>query len=144
MQKVKLTIESADRAEMERLLADKSTSAKVFKRCTALMQMERGEKFKTIASNLSVNSKTVNVWRTNYLSLGLGCLQDQPRPGRPIEITGEQRAKITAIACSEPEDGFDTWQLRIIANKAVELEIVGSISHTHVANILKKTNLNRT
>jgi hypothetical protein len=67
------------------------------------------------------------------------CLQDKPRSGRPIEIDGVTRAKITALACSEAPAGYGQWSLRLLAEKAVELDYCDSISHTQVANILKKT-----
>jgi hypothetical protein len=67
-------------------------------------------------------------------------LEDQPRSGRPIQISGEQRAKITALACSKPPEGYARWNLRLLADKVVELGYCEAISHTEVANILKKTN----
>ena len=50
----------------------------------------------------------------------------------PAKFTGDIEARITSMACSQPPEGFSKWNLRFIAEKAVELEIVGSISHTHV------------
>ena len=35
-------------------------------------------------------------------------LQDKPR-GRPVEIDGSQRAKLTALACSEAPTGHARW-----------------------------------
>jgi putative transposase len=70
-------------------------------------------------------------------------LQDKPRSGRPVEIDGEQRAKITALACSETPDGRGKWSLRLLAEKIVELELCEEISHTQVGKILKKTNYSR-
>ena len=58
-------------------------------------------------------------------------------------IDGQQRAKITALACSEPPEGYGQWSLRLLADKAVELGYVEEISHTAVRKILKKTNSNR-
>jgi hypothetical protein len=66
-------------------------------------------------------------------------LFDQPRSGRPPEIDGAQRAKVTALACSDPPAGYARWSLRLLADKAVELAYVEHISHTQVAEILKKT-----
>lgn len=67
-------------------------------------------------------------------------LKDKHRKGRPIVIDGEQRAQLTALACSEPPEGYARWHLRLLADKAVELGFCEHISHTEVANILKKTN----
>jgi hypothetical protein len=48
------------------------------------------------------------------------------------------------LACSDAPEGHGQWSLRLLAEKAVELEYVTEISHTHVGRILKKTNSNRT
>jgi len=67
-------------------------------------------------------------------------LHDQLRSGRPIEIDGTQPAKITALACSTLPEGYAQWSLRLLADKAVELEYCEHISHTEVGQVLKKTN----
>jgi len=83
---------------------------------------------------------TLSKWAAKYRETGLQVLQDQPRSGRPVEIDGNQRAKITALACSDPPEGYACWTLRLLADKVVELEYCDHISHTEVAAILKKTN----
>jgi hypothetical protein len=62
-----------------------------------------------------------------------------PRAGRPIEIDGTQRAKITALACSQAPTGHAKWGLRLLADKVIELGYCEKISHTQVRNILAKT-----
>ena len=71
-------------------------------------------------------------------------LTRKKRETPPVEakITGEVEAKIVALACSEPPDGRSKWGLRLIAEKAVELKIIDSISHVSVYKILKKRNIN--
>jgi transposase len=91
-----------------------------------------------VAKTLKVTIQTLSIWATKYRETGLQVLQDQPRSGRPIEIDGSQRAKITALACSEPPEGYARWSLRLLADKAVELDYCDHISHTEVATILKK------
>ena len=61
-----------------------------------------------------------------------------PRPGRPVEMTGKQRAQITAMACSTPPAGHGRWTLRLLADHCVELGYCEHLSHTHVKTILKK------
>ena len=65
---------------------------------------------------------------------------DAPRSGRPIEIDGTQRAKITALACSDAPEGHARWSLRLLAEKAVESGLCEHASHSLVADVLKKTN----
>lgn len=60
------------------------------------------------------------------------------KPPREKLLDGKQEAKIIALRLSEPPKGYSNWSLRLIADKAVELGIVESISHTTVSNTLKK------
>jgi transposase len=85
-----------------------------------------------------VSYPTVLSWRDKYSEQGLKCLRDAPRPGRPIKIDGLQRAKITALAGSDAPAGQARWNLRLLAEKIVELGHCDSLSHTQVGNILKK------
>jgi hypothetical protein len=63
-------------------------------------------------------------------------------PVAPI-VTGEVEAKIIALCCGEPPEGYNRWTLRRLGTKAVELGIVEHISAPTVGNILKKTRINR-
>ena len=70
-------------------------------------------------------------------------LNEKQRPGAPRTFDGKAKAKITALACSTPPEGTARWSLRLLADKAVELNIVEDISYWSIREILKKTNLNR-
>lgn len=74
----------------------------------------------------------------------LGALEHKPRetPPREIKITGEVKARITQLACSEAPEGQARWTLKLLAEKLVEIEVIDSISHNSVALVLKKANLN--
>ena len=111
----------------------------MFKRATALLELDRGKTLQAVAATFGVDYNTVAAWRDNYKEQGLKCLEDAPRSGRPIEIDGLQRAKITALACSDAPEGHARWNLRLLADKVIELGYCKSISHTQVGAILKKT-----
>lgn len=53
---------------------------------------------------------------------------------------GDFEAHLVALSCSDPPEGFSRWSLRLLADKAVELNYIDSISHEAVRRILKKTN----
>lgn len=92
-----------------------------------------------VAELLDVTNDTVRAWRKRYQAEGIAGLSDKPRAGRPVKIDGQQRAQITALACSKAPTGYSEWSLRLLAEKVVELGYCESISHTQVGNILKKT-----
>lgn len=144
MNKEHLKLNTADREYLKTLLSKGKLTAKLFKRATGLLELDRGKTLQATAQTLGVAYITVAAWRDKYREEGLKCLQDNPRCGRPVQINGKQRAKITALACSSAPDGRVRWDLRLLAEKAVELGYCEEISHTHVRRILKKTNSSRT
>ncbi|MEM6843634.1 MAG: helix-turn-helix domain-containing protein [Bacteroidota bacterium] len=64
-----------------------------------------------------VSYTTLSGWAKKYKSDGLTFLDDQPCPGRPVGLSVEDRAKITAIVCSTPPDGYVRWSLRLLADE---------------------------
>lgn len=56
-------------------------------------------------------------WRRRFMEDGLDGLSDRHRSGRRRTITGEQRAKVIALACSKPEDGSNQWSVRRLAKR---------------------------
>jgi putative transposase len=138
MKKQHITLTDEHRTYLEELTAKDTLRAQVYKRAIALLELDRGKTFSDVAQTTGVVIQTISIWAKKYQSSGLALLTDKSRPGRPVQVNGEQRAKITALACSEPPEGHGRWSLRLLADKAVELEYVPAISHTEVATILKK------
>ena len=62
-------------------------------------------------------------------------------PPVPAKVDGKVEAAIVALACSEAPEGHSRWTLRLLAERAVELKIIDSISHVRVQQILKKRNI---
>jgi hypothetical protein len=53
-------------------------------------------------------------------------------------LDGEGEARLIALACQEPPEGQARWTLNLLAERLVELNIVQSISHEKVRQVLKK------
>lgn len=140
MPKLSLQLTQSDRTYLENLLRKGTLPARQFKRATGLLELDRGKQTTTVAETLGVSRSVVSTWAKRYRQEGLQMLQDKPRPGRPIEIDGPQRAKVTALACSDPPEGHGRWTLRLLADKAVELNYCDHLSHTQASQILKKLN----
>jgi hypothetical protein len=55
-----------------------------------------------IIAALKVARNTIRQVRSRYVQEGMeAAINEQPRPGAPKKFSGRQKAKITAIACSE-------------------------------------------
>jgi putative transposase len=140
MKKQHVQLSEVDRDYLEKLVSKGNLAVKVYRRALGLLELDRGKSYSEVANILGVNHITVSKWAKRYKAERLLCLQDKPRSGRPVEIDGMQRAKVTALACSKAPEGYDRWSLRLLAKKAVELAYCEHISHTEVSQILKKTN----
>ena len=120
----------ADKVQIEKLLSKGTLKVRTHKRALALQYLDNGKSYKEVSDLLTVSSNTLIVWATNYRTTGLSFLKDKPRSGRPIKFDGQDRAKITALACSEAPDGYAQWSLRLLADRLVEL---AALNRCHLA-----------
>ena len=144
MKKAHLKLSKSDLEEVQELLSKGTLKARKYNRAMGILELHRSKSYAEVSRLLNVSYPTVLDWAKKYKSEGLSFLEDKPRPGRPIGISGEDRAKVTALACTNPPEGYARWSLRLLADKVVELEYFEKISHTHIGTILKKTNSNPT
>lgn len=135
-----------ERTELEQLIKSGTHPARMITRARTLLLLDRSQgKKRTIAEvkeAAMVSQGTVYNLKQRYFAGGLSeALYEKPRPGRPVtKLTGEVEAHLIALACSDPPEGYERWTLRLLADRLVALEVVDSISHTAVAEKLKKTN----
>jgi putative transposase len=142
VQPIKLS--NDDLSSLKTLLRRGSAPARTQTRARVLDLLHRGQHPDQVAETLQVSGTTVFNIKRRYLEEGLqAALVDKPRSGKPPTIDGKMRAQITALACSSAPDGHAGWTLRLLADRAVELGIVSTISHTAIKKILKKTTSSR-
>ena len=144
MKKQHVQLTEKDSKYLQDLLSKGSLKVRVQKRIMALQMLNKGMSYVAVQEHLNVSNITLSKWAKKYKTSGLAFLKDKARSGRPVGLSGEDRAKITALACSEPPKGYARWSLRLLADKLVELEYVESISFKQVGRILKKMNCNLT
>lgn len=90
---------------------------------------------------LGVSTKTVERVRRQFCEQGLAIFEPKLRKIRSDKkIDGRVEAHLTALLCQNPPDEHPRWQLKLLAERLVELEVVDHISTTMVARLLKKTN----
>lgn len=140
MNKQHVNLTKEDRQNLQELLSKGTLSVRVQKRALALQMLDKGMSYQEAKKHMNVSHISLSKWAKLYKSEGLKMLYDKPRSGRPPGLSGEERAKVTALACTRPLAGHARWSLRLLSDRLVELEIVDRISHTEVGRILKKTN----
>jgi hypothetical protein len=140
MRKEHLKLNESEHSYLTTLTTSGELKARKFKRAMALLWLHQGKTMSTVSEQLSYAYPSVVNLKKTFLETRLQCLEEKPRPGRPIVFDGIQRAELTALACSDTPEGHSQWSLRLLADKAVELDLVESISYSKVREILKKTN----
>jgi len=139
MKNAHVVLSDQDRKKLNQLLAKGKLSVRVTKRCMALLALDLDQSYAEVAPLVGLSYGTTRKFGQRYQTEGLDLIYDKPRSGRPPVITAVEKAKITALACTEPDEGHSQWSLRLLADRAVELGYVEHISHNKVGEILKKT-----
>lgn len=140
-----ISLAKKEQSSLTQILTKKETSAREQTRARVLDLLARKEPPAEIAEFLKVGIATVYNIQKRFLETGLqAALYDRPRSGKPPVIKPEEKARITALACSDAPAGYARWSLRLLADKSVEMGYINSISAMEVGRILKKTHSVRT
>jgi putative transposase len=136
-------LKKAERSQLLHLSKKGKATPREVKRARILLLSHEGISDAEIVKRVEVSIEMCKQIRKRFQTERVALVHDRPRSGRPNVFNGEDRAKITALACSDAPEGF-VWTLSLLADKAVELGIVESISRDSVRRVLKKTNYNHT
>ena len=153
MLRKRIFLTTGEREELERFSQTGVHSVRLVNRAKIILALDvseerRASKQKEIAKRLGVSRQAVNDAKRDFLAAEnvASFLQRKKRDTPPVapKITGDVEAKIIALACSEVPLGCTRWTLQLLADKSVELKIIGSITNVSVYRLLKKHNLSLT
>lgn len=138
-----------EREQLEQLINKGNIAGYKIKHAHMLLKADEGKHGPSwpdtrIAEAYNTCESTVRNLRKRLVEKGFeAALEREKQTNRRIKIDGEIEAKLIALACSHPPEGYSKWSVRLLADRLVELEIVDEISHMTVQRVMKKTNLNR-
>jgi transposase len=141
-----VTLDSEERASLEKLVSTGRTSAKRQTHGRILLKADVGPAGpgwtdEQICTALDVSPATVARVRKRFVEEGLEAVTHHRKARRPSRrrLDGAQEARLLALACSPAPEGYARWTLRLLADRMVVLEHVESISYETVRSVLKKT-----
>jgi len=94
-----------------------------------------------ISEAFGIHTNTIHDIRRRFVEDGLPSAlvrKKQDRPSRKRIVDGEVEARLIALRCGQPPQGKGRWNLRLLADRLVALEIVPDISHETVRQAFKK------
>lgn len=134
-----------ERAELSQIVKKfKGTSQKVRRAQILLKADADGPNWADwqIAEAFGCRRKTVENVRRYLVERGFALTLNgvkRAAPPTPKRLDGRQEAQVIAARLGPPPAGYANWNLRLLARKVVELQIVNTISHETVRRTLKKT-----
>lgn len=144
----RIKLSAGERRQLEKLARSQTAAAQKVVKAKALLLSDESRKgpglrAPEVIAKTGIKPATLERLRKRCCEVGpLEALERKAQENRARKFTGEEQARLTALACSEPPEGHAGWTLRLLADKLVELEVFDAISHEAVRAQLKKTNLN--
>jgi hypothetical protein len=147
--KYPVTLTTTEREYLKQLIAAGTAPARMLTHARILLKADQsadgpGWVDDAIAEAVEVSQPTVARVRKQFVEQGLEAALNRRAPRRIYQrkLDGAQEARLIALACSTPPDGFARWSLRLLADRLVELEISEDVSYQTIRRVLKKTNSN--
>ena len=143
---IKLTKSEVE--ELHAIINKGSHTSQTFRAAYILLNCDEGKYSDKVTNEqiskvLKVGMRTIDRIKKQFIEEGMEAVLERRPTTRIYEVKadGDMEAKLVTLCCSEPPKGFSKWSLRLLAEKMVELNYVGSISHVTVRTVLKKMNL---
>lgn len=147
MGKHSITLSQQQRHELEKLISAGTTPARSIMHAHILLKADassQGPRWSDsqIEQAFATSYRTILRTRKRFVQDGLHAALHRKKQGHRPEkrrLDGEQEAHIIAVLCHEHPEGRERWTLRLLAKRAVELDIVQQVSHETIRDLLKKT-----
>jgi DNA-binding transcriptional LysR family regulator len=150
MDKYRVTLTEAERAELDQMVssgkaaARKLTHARILLLADDSLGQEHADE--QIVAALGTSLRTVSRVRQQLVTQGLDvALVRRRQPPRPdqVKIKGDIERRLVELACGDPPQGRCHWTLQLLADELVVLGLVDRVGIETVRKALKKTTLSR-
>jgi len=138
-------LSKSEREQLMEVINKGSHTSQTFRNAYILLNCDEGKHSEKVTNQqistvLKVGMRTIDRVKKRFLEEGLEDSLERKPTTREYEriADGDVEAKLVALCCTKPPKGFAKWSLRMLADKAVELKYVDSISHETVRSVLKK------
>jgi transposase len=148
----RVTLTKEEREELEIIARDGKNRSKKFINARVLLLCDAGENGPSwnvadVATALGLTSRTIEHLKKKFVEDGLETAlsrKQREKPPREVTFDGAFEARLMTLACSDAPEGRRRWTVRLLAEKAVELNFAESVSHMTVQRVLKKMKLSLT
>jgi hypothetical protein len=150
MKRYKVTLQKEEREHLESITRKGLHQSQRVINAIVLLNCDEGElneqhtRGEDMANVLKISMRKIDRVKRRFVEEGLetalGSRQGQRVHERKED--GDFEAHLVALSCSKPPQGFARWSLRLLADRAVELQYIDSVSYETIRRVLKKTKSN--
>ena len=150
MKRYTVTLTQDERKELKKIASkgkhksQKIINALILLGCDTGEFQEKRSTNEEISRVLKIGMRKIDRVKKRFVEEGLDITLNGKKGNRIYKriVDGDLEAHLVALSCSDPPEGFSRWSLRLLADKAVELEYIDKISHETIRQVLKKMKLN--
>ena len=147
MKKYIVTLTEVERRELTGLTTKGKHRSEQIVNALILLAVDEGEHQaarstgEQTARVLGTSMRRIDRTKKRFIEEGLEGALGRKKPERTSrrKADGDFEARLVALSCRTPPEGFTRWSLRLLADRAVELEYIDKVSHETVRRVLKKT-----
>ena len=142
-----VTLTAADREELVRVTTTGVHPASMIRRARVLLALDTSvgevDPKEVIAARVGVSGETLRLVAKRFAETG-GDVQatigrkQRELPPVPSPVTGEVEARLIALACSQPPEGYARWSLRLLEKHVALVEDIPDLDHSTIGRVLKK------
>lgn len=142
-------LSAADRAFLSKLTVTGVHPARMIIRARVLLELDEYAgpvpDRVVVADRVGTSENTVRAIAKRFADTGgdvLATIGRKPRETPPVApiVTGEVEARLIALACSSPPQGYARWSLRLLERHVALAEDLPDLDHSTIGRVLKKRN----
>jgi hypothetical protein len=142
-----VVLTEADREELLRVTRNGVHPASMIRRARVLLALDTSQggigSVEEIAARLEVSGETLRLVAKRFTETGgdvhatIG-RRKPPGPPVPSPVTGEVEARLIALACSVPPQGYARWSLRLLERHVALTDDIPDLDHSTIGRVLRK------
>lgn len=142
-----VTLGADDRARLIRVVSRGTHPARMIARARILLALDESQEpapdRRVVAERVGVSVNTVYLVAKRFTE-SAGGVDDvigrrrRVTPPVPAKVTGDVEARVIALACTKPPEGFDRWSLRLLEKHVLLTDGLPPLDHSTIGRTLKK------
>ena len=142
-----VTLTAADRVKLTRVVSRGTLPARMITRARILLDLDENARVvpdrRVVAERVGVSEQTVYLVAKRFTETSgdvdeVICRRKRVTPPVPAKVTGDVEARLIALACTKPPEGYDRWSLRLLEKHVVLTDGLPPLDHSTIGRTLKK------